>query len=98
MTGYLAVWHSHCTRARFTVLVSCSDELAVYSSPFLHLQRQNLKLRSGLFCYWSLFSNNNMATNLHRFASSYGQCCYFSWFAAKRSKFFSLSSVKFSIW
>jgi len=42
--GYLAVWHSHCTRARFTVLVSCSDELAVYSSPFLHLQRQNLKL------------------------------------------------------
>jgi len=26
---YLPVWHSHCTRARFTVLMSCSDQLAV---------------------------------------------------------------------
>jgi len=25
LTVYLPVWHSHCTRARFTVLVSCSD-------------------------------------------------------------------------
>jgi len=29
MTVYLPVWHSQCTRARFKVLVSCSDELAV---------------------------------------------------------------------
>ena len=30
MAVYLPVWHSHCTRARFAVLVSCSDELAVH--------------------------------------------------------------------
>jgi len=30
MTVYLPAWHSHCTRAWFTVLVSCSDELAVH--------------------------------------------------------------------
>jgi len=29
-TLYLPVRHSHCTRARFTVLVACSDELAVH--------------------------------------------------------------------
>jgi len=28
MIVYLPVWHSHCTRSRFTVLVSCSGELA----------------------------------------------------------------------
>jgi len=27
----LLVWHSHFTRARFIVLVPCSDELAVHS-------------------------------------------------------------------
>ena len=31
MTVYFSVWHSHCTRARFTVLVSCRNELAVMS-------------------------------------------------------------------
>jgi len=30
--------HSHGTRARFTVLVSCSGELAVHSCPLLCLQ------------------------------------------------------------
>jgi len=33
MTVYLPVWHSHCTSARFTVMVSCSDEIAVHSCP-----------------------------------------------------------------
>jgi len=31
MAGYLTVWHSHCTRARFTVLVS-----SVMSLQFIH--------------------------------------------------------------
>jgi len=35
---YLPVQHSHCERARFTVLVSCSAELAVHSCPLLYLQ------------------------------------------------------------
>jgi len=25
MAAYLPVWHSHCTQARFTVLVLCTD-------------------------------------------------------------------------
>jgi len=44
MTVYLLVWH--CTRTRFTVLVSCNDEIAVRSYPFLCLQRQVAKLAS----------------------------------------------------
>jgi len=31
---YLLVWHSHCTRARFTILASCIDAFAVQSCPF----------------------------------------------------------------
>jgi len=38
ITVYLAVRHSHCARARFTVLVSCSAEPAVHSCPLLWLQ------------------------------------------------------------
>jgi len=38
ITVYLPVRHSHCTRARFTVLVSCSAELAVHSCPLLCVQ------------------------------------------------------------
>ena len=33
MTVYFPLWHSHCRRGRFTVLVSCSGELAVRSLP-----------------------------------------------------------------
>jgi len=33
MTVSLPIWNSHCTRVRFTVLVSCSDELAVHYVP-----------------------------------------------------------------
>jgi len=38
ITVYLQVRHSNCARARFTVLVSCSAELAVHSCPLLFLQ------------------------------------------------------------
>jgi len=38
VTVYLPVRHSRCIRARFTVLVSCSAELAVYSCPLICLQ------------------------------------------------------------
>jgi len=30
MAVYFPVWHSYCTRVRFTALVSCSDERAVH--------------------------------------------------------------------
>jgi len=49
MTVHLPVWHSHCTWVRFTVLVSCSDQLAIHSCPLICLQRQVAKLASGLF-------------------------------------------------
>jgi len=71
MTVYLAVWHSHCIRARFTLLVSCSGELAVHSCLLLCLQGQVAKLASGLFYCCSSLCNNNMATNLLMFTSSY---------------------------
>jgi len=59
------------TRARLTVLVSRSGERAVHSRPLLCLQGQVAKLGSGLFYKWSLLCNNNMATNLLMFTSSY---------------------------
>ena len=39
MTVYLPVGHSHCTRARFTVPMSCSDELAFHSCPLIFARR-----------------------------------------------------------
>jgi len=79
MPLYLPVWNSHCTTARFTVLVSCSSELAVHSCPRLCVT----KLRSEFFWCWSLLRNNKMATNLPRFASSYDSrrftvCCFWT--------------------
>ena len=53
---------------------SSSDELAVPSCPLLCLQGQVAKLASGLFYCWSLLCNNNMATNLLMFTSSYRDC------------------------
>jgi len=38
ITVFLPVRHSHGTRVMFTVLVSCSAELAVHSCPLLRLQ------------------------------------------------------------
>ena len=65
MTVSFLVWHSHCTRAKFTVLVSCRNELlTVHSCPLICLQRQTAKPGTGLFCFWPLMRNNNMATNI----------------------------------
>jgi len=47
MTVYFPVWHPHRISARFTVMVSCSDELAVHSCPLLCLQRQFAEVASG---------------------------------------------------
>jgi len=56
----------------FTVLVWCSDDIALHSCPLLRLQTQNVtKLASALFCCCSLLRNNKMAMNLQRFTSSY---------------------------
>ena len=46
ITLYLPVCHSHYTKANFTVLVWCSDELAVHSCLLLHLQTRVAKLVS----------------------------------------------------
>jgi len=40
MTVYLSMWHSH---SGFTILVSCSDELAVQSCLLLGLQMKVAK-------------------------------------------------------
>ena len=66
MTVFLPAWNSHCTRVKFTIIVSCSDELAVHSCSLLCLQRRVAKVASELFYCWSLLRNNNMATNLQR--------------------------------
>ena len=58
MAVFLPVSNSHCTRVRFTVIVSCSDGLAVQSCPPICLQRQVAKVASGLFYCWSLLRNN----------------------------------------
>jgi len=79
MTVFLPVWNSHCTRFSFTVIVSCSDELAVHSWPLLCLQRWVAKVASGLFYCWSLLRNNNMATNLQKFTLYYGSKRFVPW-------------------
>ena len=53
ITLYLPVWHSHCTKASFTVLVWCSDELAVHSRPLLRLQTHVATLAIALFYHFS---------------------------------------------
>jgi len=73
LTVYAPVRHSHCSRATFTMLVSCSDELAVHSCPLFFLPRKVTKLAIRLFYRWSSLRNNNMATNLQRFISSDGR-------------------------
>ena len=79
MAVYLPVWNSHCTRVRLTVIVSCSDELAVHTCPFLCLQRRVAKVASGLFCCWSSLRNNNIATNLQRFILYYHSRRFVAW-------------------
>jgi len=48
MTLYFPSWHRRCTRTRFTVVVSCNDEIAVRSCPRLCLQKQVAELATGL--------------------------------------------------
>ena len=79
VTVFLPIWNLHCTRVRFTVIVTCSDELAVHSCPLLCLQRWIAKVTSGLFYCWSLLRNNNMATTLQRFTLYYGSKCFVAW-------------------
>jgi len=76
---YLPVWNSHCTRVRFTVMGSCSDELSVHSCLLLCLQRCVAKVASELFYCWSLLRNNSMATNLQRFILYYGGKRFVTW-------------------
>jgi len=75
----LLVWNLHCTRVRFTVVVSCRDELAVHSCPLLCLQMWVAKVARGLFCCWSLLRNNNMATNLQNLTLYYGGRRFVAW-------------------
>jgi len=49
-----------------------SAQLATLVPCFAYLQRQVAKLECWLVYCWSLLRNNNMATNLHVFTSSYG--------------------------
>jgi len=65
---YLPVWHWHCTRARFTVLVLYE---IVRSRPILCVQSQVAKLASELFYCWSSLRSNNTAINLQTFTWSY---------------------------
>ena len=62
----------HCTRARFTVVVSCNDEIAVRSCTLLCPQRQVAELASGLFDCLSLLRNDNTTMKLQTFTSSCG--------------------------
>jgi len=73
MTVYLPAMYPYCTRARFTALMSCSDELAVHSCPLLCLRRQVAKRASRLFYCWTLLRNNYMVTNLLVFTWNYGR-------------------------
>jgi len=81
MTVYLPVWHSNCTRARFTILVSRNGELAIHSGPLICLQKQITKLASGLFDCSPLLRDNSRATNHHSLTSSCGHlfCVTITW-------------------
>jgi len=79
MAVFLPAWNSHCTRVRFTVVVLCSDELAVHSCTLRYLQRWVANVASGLFYCWSLLRNNIMATNLQRFTIYYGGRRFIAW-------------------
>ena len=78
-TVFLPVWNSHCTRVKSQVIVSCSDEFAVHSCPFLCLQRRVAKVASRFFDCWFLLRNNNIATNLQRFTLYYGISRVVAW-------------------
>jgi len=72
MTLYLRVWHSHCTWSRFTVLVSCNDELAVYAYPLFFACRGRLQNLRADFRTVGLYYITKHGKNLQRFTSSCG--------------------------
>jgi len=65
LTVHLPLRHSHCTRARFTVLVTCSDEL--YNS----LMSTTSPAEAGCQTCEQIGNNNYTATDLGKFTSSY---------------------------
>jgi len=76
MTVSLPVWHSHCIRARFTVVVSCNDGWAcslLMSAP--SPAEVGCTHMSGLFYRQSLLRNNNVAPNLQRFTLRWYAFC-----------------------
>ena len=77
--SFLPVWNSHCTRVRFTLIVWCSDKLAIHSCPLVCLQRQVAKVARGFFYCWSFLRNNNMATDHQRFTLNYGSRRFVAW-------------------
>ena len=63
----------HCTRAKFTVLMSCSGELLTVHSYPLYLPAEAVcESWQWTFYYWPSLCDGNMATNLQRFTSSCG--------------------------
>jgi len=79
MTLYLPSWHRHCTRTRFTVVVSCNDLIAVRSRPRLCPHRQVAELASGLLnCCGKKSSNVHFKLGSRRFfACDQGSLCVF---------------------
>jgi len=66
MTVYFQVWHSHCTRAKFTVLVSCLDELLTARSCPLYLPAEAVREtweRSVLLLAFVAWQYSYMGTN-----------------------------------
>jgi len=71
VTVYLPVWHWHCTRANFTVPVSCNGEIAVRSYPLLDCRGRLRNFPAGCYTVGLFLRNNNTAINLQTFTSSY---------------------------
>jgi len=74
MTCYLPIWLAHCTRVRFTVLVSCSDEFTVRQ--FTHVRSvacwSRLLTCEPIVLLLVVLHNNNITSNLQTVTSSYG--------------------------
>jgi len=61
MTVCLPIWHSHCTTIRFTVLITCSRELAIRSCPLIAC-RAGCETRERIVLLWPLLRNNNTSS------------------------------------
>jgi len=101
MTVYLPVRH-YCTRARFTVLVSCNDEIAVRSCPLLCLQtgfllRWNISV---IFAekFWSLKHFDHLSHSCIKTHHNSVFSLYFQTFSPKWLNFFRSFQKRFSLW